>query len=1425
MEVYINGVLAFSASGYTSAYLHFPLTDAGRAALKPNASNTLAVHCHQTSGGQFIDVGLDVKMVLVAAPEPTPLPSWIENGSGLRGQYFNGTGLSSGVIVDRTDPNINFNWGLNSPANGVSNELFSVRWTGQIQPRYSEGYTFHLTADDGCRLWVNNQLLIDKWHDDSGTDDAGSIALTGGQKYDIRVEYYEAYVYASAKLEWNSASQMREVVPTGVLFASTNAPEVPSPTNLPPTGVVINRSPLLATPFTPLPLGSVRPQGWLLTQCQLQRDGLTGNAETLYASDLGTNSGWLGGTGDNWERGPYYYKGLIALAYTMNDAGLKQKAQKWMDWLLDHQGADGYIGPVSNNDWWPRMIATYALKDYYEATADPRVPNVLSNYFRYMRLNLLSRPLSDWGKARAGDEMDVALWLYNRNGDTNLLNLVSLLDQQAYDWTEIMSSNNFMLYGTDFQPKHNVNVEQALKLPAVYYQVSKQDGDRDAVAFGINNLMRENALSCGMNSGTEFLSGNATVQGVELCSIVEEMLSLETAADITGNADLEDRLEMISFNALPAALTPDIKGLQYYTLPNNVIAVYGGHGYNQDYANGTLPGPDSGFPCCRYNFHMGWPKFTQNSWAATSDGGLAAMAYAPTVVNAMVASNQVQIIEDTGYPFEEQIRLRISVSNSVAFPLKVRIPGWCSNATVTVNGQYQPGVVSGAFLTLSNLWNNGDLVTLDFPMTLQTHAVGPTHAVALSRGPLVYSLRIGENWTVRTPDPLGQGFNEYEVQPTTPWNYALALDPANPDAAVSYNALTTPSNPFDPAQNPITMTVSAKQIPGWTIGWRGTQAFEPPASPVASSNNLETITLVPFGSQHLRVSWFPYLGAAAPMNQTFTEKFDSTWGQRWTAFGGNWSARNQTLSTVPGSANGAKALAMTTAFTNFSYEADVLVGTVGNAGLIFRVSKPDIGADAYCGYYAGINPVSGQLEFGWASNSWHSITNVPLPLAANTFYHLKVQTLGSRIRIFVTDTNQPVIDMNDGHFSGGMTGVRDYCADGDQSISSFSNLVVKEFVITTTAIPDAWYPFEGNATDASGHGNDGVANGSVTYPIGKLGAKAVQFNGSSSQYVTIPRSISNDFTIAFWVLTTTTGGSGQWYNGKGLVDGEMPGAADDFGISLVGTKAAFGVGNPDITISTTSAINDGIWHQVTATRDAVSGLMNLYLDGSLQATATGPTGTKAAPSNLRIGALQTLVSGSFLAGAIDDVQIFGRVFSPLEVPSLMNHPPSLLPVFDASVMAGRTLLMTNSGTDVDLPAQSLVYDFVQAPAGASINSNTGLMIWRPAISQAGATFPFAVRLSDNGAPSMAATQQFTVFVSSPSQPDITAPKMAAGKFSMQVDGDAGPDYLVYATTNLALAYPSWELLANTNPSTLPFQFMDPAMTGQLQRFYRVSLGP
>jgi hypothetical protein len=271
------------------------------------------------------------------------------------------------------------------------------------------------------------------------------------------------------------------------------------------------------------------------------------------------------------------------------------------------------------------------------------------------------------------------------------------------------------------------------------------------------------------------------------------------------------------------------------------------------------------------------------------------------------------------------------------------------------------------------------------------------------------------------------------------------LDPQNPAASLTFtNFGTVPEDPFDPANPSVALIAQAKRLPDWTIGWRGTHAFEPPVSPLASGSPLETVTLTPFGSQHLRVSWFPYLDTPSPVTGSFNENFDPSWCSRWTTFGGNWLARNGALRTVPGSANGAKALAPATAFTNFVYEGDVKVGDAGNAGLIFRVSKPDIGADAYCGYYAGINSKDSELEFGYADNGWHELKIVPMTFAANQFYHMKIRALGSLLQVFINSSSQPAIEVSDSHFANGTIGVRDFCEDPDKSISGFSNLRASE---------------------------------------------------------------------------------------------------------------------------------------------------------------------------------------------------------------------------------------------------------------------------------------------------------------------------------------------------------------------------------------------
>ncbi len=140
-------------------------------------------------------------------------------GTGLTGNYFNGMNFET-PVYNRTDATINFDWGGGSPNAAVNADGFSARWTGQIQPRYTGEYTFYMNSDNGRRVWINGQLVIDKWIDDWNIDYTGKITLTANQKYTIKVEYFENYGGAGAKLEWSSSSQSREVVPSTQLYSN-----------------------------------------------------------------------------------------------------------------------------------------------------------------------------------------------------------------------------------------------------------------------------------------------------------------------------------------------------------------------------------------------------------------------------------------------------------------------------------------------------------------------------------------------------------------------------------------------------------------------------------------------------------------------------------------------------------------------------------------------------------------------------------------------------------------------------------------------------------------------------------------------------------------------------------------------------------------------------------------------------------------------------------------------------------------------------------------------------------------------------------------------------------------------------------------------------------------------------------------------------
>jgi hypothetical protein len=310
--------------------------------------------------------------------------------------------------------------------------------------------------------------------------------------------------------------------------------------------------------------------------------------------------------------------------------------------------------------------------------------------------------------------------------------------------------------------------------------------------------------------------------------------------------------------------------------------------------------------------------------------------------------------------------------------------------------------------------------------------------------------------------------------------------------------------------------------------------------------------------------------------------------------------------------------------------------------------------------------------------------------------------------------------------------------------------------------------------------------------------------------------------------TLVVNGSGQlasqWYSGQGMVDGYVADGVDDFGISLLGDNIAFGVGNPDTTITATNALDNGQWYHVAATRSALTGLMQLYVNGVLQASATGPFGPKTSPPNLSLGGILAGVAGGFFSGALDDVQIFGSVLSATEIADVMNQSLTVNPIANTNLMAGQTLIVSNSAVDPYAPPATLTWSLAGAPAGATIAPASGTITWRPTISQSPTTNLFSVSASDNGSPSVSGAQSFLVSVSQPASPQISSPSINNGLLQFIVTGDSGPDYIIQSSTNLGVSN-GWQPVYTNSSPPLPFTFATIASSNMNQRFYRVRLGP
>lgn len=639
-------------------------------------------------------------------------------------------------------------------------------------------------------------------------------------------------------------------VPAAAALTETKAAAV--------AGYVTNRAPLHADAFLRLPPGSTRPAGWIATQLANQLTGINGRMTEISHFLSYDDTGWIHPDRAGWEEVPYWLKGFSSLGFVTGDSRVQTETTRWINGVLATQASDGYFGPAAQRtslngspDFWPHMPMLHALRSYQEFTGDGRIVPFFTRFFQFVNAQGPSAFNQSWGSQRWADTLEVVFWTYNRTGDAFLLDLARKIHANSADYVDNLPS------------LHNVNLAQGFRELAVYSVLSGDASHRQASYHDYTSIMNQYGQFAGGGfAGDE----NARPgfgdprQGFETCGIVEFMASHEILARITGDPLWSDRVEDLAFNSLPAALDQKQRGIHYITSANS-IALLDRPGSQGQFQNGFamqayMLGIDN-YRCCPHNYGMGWPYYVEEMWAATPDNGLAATLHGPATVTATVATGtSVTITADTIYPFGDTITYTVRTPSAVTFPLYLRVPGWCSAPTLTVNGATAAVTGGPSYAKIARTWNNGDTVVLRLPMQARTRTWTANHgSVSVDFGPLTYSLAVAENWT-----RIGgtDAWPTNQVTPGSAWNYGLLLD----GFAVT-TGLGNPADPFTAATAPVRIRTNARKIPNWVAD---TDQIVTPLqdSPTPSAEAVESVTLIPMGAARLRITSFPRIGDGRP---------------------------------------------------------------------------------------------------------------------------------------------------------------------------------------------------------------------------------------------------------------------------------------------------------------------------------------------------------------------------------------------------------------------------------------------------------------------------------------------------------------------------------------------------------------------------------
>lgn len=593
----------------------------------------------------------------------------------------------------------------------------------------------------------------------------------------------------------------------------------------------------------------IKPAGWLKRQLEIQAEGLCGNLDKVWP-DV-SDSGWIGGNRDGWERVPYWLDGFIPLAYLLDDEDLISRAKKYINAIVARQRSDGWICPCpdserSNYDTWAVLLISKVLCLYCDCSKDESVITALEKCLKQFNAHLDLNTLRNWGAARWFEGLVAIYWLYEKTGEKWLVTLARKLRVQGFDWRELFETGLIDDCTGDWEYfSHIVNIAMMLKSEALWSLFGENDAEEFANS-AVEYLNKKHGSAIGHFNGDENLSGTSPIQGAELCSIVELMYSYEILFSITGNTEWLDRLELLAYNSLPATLSPDMWTHQYDQMVNQAAAFpMSKQPFRTNNNEAHLFGLEPHFGCCTANFGQGFPKFALSTFLK-AENGIASCALAPSFVESAINGVGVKCSLATEYPFRGKLKYTVEVESSVEFDFLIRIPSFSKAARVDGTE-----VRCGEFAKISKTWTGKtDIeVCLDF----ETEIVKRPHDMAcVRRGPLFYSIPIAEKRErveyIKDGVERKYPYCDYYIYPESKWNYAFASDKFEFEE-LPYNV------PFNPENPPVAIEAEAVGIE-WGFNCGHCDRLPASREPIS---DVQRIRLIPYGCTNLRMTEIPRL--------------------------------------------------------------------------------------------------------------------------------------------------------------------------------------------------------------------------------------------------------------------------------------------------------------------------------------------------------------------------------------------------------------------------------------------------------------------------------------------------------------------------------------------------------------------------------------